>query len=143
VVAAILFAYRARLTNRAEIIKSAPENERIQAIAATAEFFRLMSQVCPDPNSKTLFLSQSMRARRDLLLAAVTLIVAVLLAIVATVSILAFRPATSVTVVTQSGRGIASGHDTVINAPVTIGLTGEQIAAAQKPLAQLQEQLVL
>jgi hypothetical protein len=35
VVAAILFAYRARLKNRAEIIKSAPDKERLEAIAAS------------------------------------------------------------------------------------------------------------
>src|SRR5262249_21192009 len=40
-VAAILLAYRARLTQRAEIIKSAPENDRLEAIATTAEFFRV------------------------------------------------------------------------------------------------------
>src|SRR5215831_59996 len=40
-VAAILFAYRARLAHRAEIIRSAPEKERLEAIAITAEFFRV------------------------------------------------------------------------------------------------------
>jgi hypothetical protein len=39
-VAAIPFAYRARLAHRAEIIRSAPEKERLEAIAITAEFFR-------------------------------------------------------------------------------------------------------
>jgi hypothetical protein len=48
--------------------------------------------------------------------------------------------------VTQSGTGIASGRDTVISAPVSIGLDekkiGEQIAAAQKPLTDRLERLV-
>jgi len=50
------------------------------------------------------------------------------------------------TSVTQSGTGIASGRDTVISAPVSIGLdekkTGELIAAAQKPLTDQLERLV-
>jgi hypothetical protein len=41
VVAAIFLAYRARLTQRAEIIRSAPEQQRLEAIATTAEFFRV------------------------------------------------------------------------------------------------------
>jgi hypothetical protein len=35
--AAILFTYRARLAVRAEIIRSAPERERLEAIAIAAE----------------------------------------------------------------------------------------------------------
>jgi hypothetical protein len=50
------------------------------------------------------------------------------------------------TTVTQSGTGIASGRDTVISAPVNIGLdekkTGEQIAAAQKPLDDKLERIL-
>jgi WD40 repeat protein len=45
VVAAILLAYRARLTNRAEIINSAPEKERLEAIAAT-KFMRSPRCAC-------------------------------------------------------------------------------------------------
>jgi PAS domain-containing protein len=54
--------------------------------------------------------------------------------------------AASATTVTQTGTGIASGRDTVISAPINIGLdekkTGEQIAAAQKPLTDELERLV-
>jgi hypothetical protein len=90
VVAAILFAYRARLKNRAEIIKSAPEKERLEAITATAEFFRVDVSGLSRAQQQDIVLTQiHARARRDLLLAVVTLIVAVLLAIVATVAILA------------------------------------------------------
>jgi WD40 repeat protein len=46
---------------------------------------------------------------------------------------------------TQSGTGITSGRDTVINAPVIIGLdekqVGKQVAAAQKPLTDQFERL--
>ena len=41
IVAALLYAYRARLGQRAEIIKSAPAEERLAAIESTAELFRV------------------------------------------------------------------------------------------------------
>jgi hypothetical protein len=41
IVAAILYAYRAHLRHQAEIIKSAPEKDRLEAIATAAEFFRV------------------------------------------------------------------------------------------------------
>jgi len=40
-IAAALYVYRARLKQRADIIKSAPQKERLDAIASTAEFFRV------------------------------------------------------------------------------------------------------
>src|SRR5712671_4217944 len=103
VVAAILFAYRARLKNRAEIIKSSPEKERLEAIAATAEFFRVDVSALSRAQQQDIVLTQiHARARRDLLLAVVTLIVAVLLAIVATAAILASKPPGPATVVEVS-----------------------------------------
>ena len=56
------------------------------------------------------------------------------------------KPSTSTTtVITQSGPGIASGRDTVINAPVNLGLdekkVAERVADAQKPLADQFEKL--
>ena len=49
------------------------------------------------------------------------------------------------TVINQSGPGIASGRDTVVNAPINLGLdekkTGQQIAEAQKPLEDKLEKL--
>jgi hypothetical protein len=84
VVAAILLAYRARLKNRAEVIKSAPEKERLEAVATTAEFFRVDVSGLSRAQQQNIVLTQiQARARRDLLLAVVTLAVAVLLAIVA------------------------------------------------------------
>jgi tetratricopeptide (TPR) repeat protein len=85
-----------------------------------------------------------MRARRDLLLAGVSLAVAMLLAAIAIAAIWAAKPAGSANVVNQSGSGIASGGNTVVNAPVNIGLDEKQVeqrvAEAQKPLAgQLEE----
>jgi hypothetical protein len=54
-------------------------------------------------------------------------------------------PSTS-TVITQSGPGIASGRDTVINAPVNIGIdekkVGQEIAVANKPLEDRLERIL-
>src|ERR1700730_3249271 len=100
VVAAILFAYRARLRNRAEIIQSAPEKERLEAIAATAEFFRVDVSGLSRAQQQDIVLTQiHARARRDLLLAVVTLIVAVLLAVVASGAVGASKPTGPATVV--------------------------------------------
>jgi hypothetical protein len=121
VVAAILFA--ARLENRAEIIKSAPEKERLEAIAATAEFFRVDVSGLSRAQQQDIALTQiHARARRDLLLAVVTLIVAVLLTIVATVAILASKSTGAATVVNSSGPVIAPGRDANFNGPTTFGL---------------------
>src|SRR5260370_6666958 len=74
-VAALLLAYRARLTNRAEIIKSAPEKERLDAIATTAEFFRVDVSGLTRAQQQDIALTQiHARARRDLLLAGVSLL---------------------------------------------------------------------
>jgi hypothetical protein len=55
------------------------------------------------------------------------------------------RPPASTTVITQSGAGIASGGNTIINAPVKVGLdekqVSRQVADAQKPLANQLEKL--
>ena len=53
--------------------------------------------------------------------------------------------APTTTVIAPAAPGITSGHDTVVNAPVTIGLNekqvGQQIADAQKPLTEQYEKL--
>src|SRR5580704_4361588 len=56
------------------------------------------------------------------------------------------KPAASTTtVIAPAAPGITSGHDTVINAPVTIGLNerqvGQQVSQAQKPLTEQLEKL--
>jgi tetratricopeptide (TPR) repeat protein len=148
VVAAILFAYRARLKNRAEIIKSAPEKERLEAIAATAEFFRVDVSGLSRAQQQDIVLTQiHARARRDLLLGVVTLIVAVLLAIVATVAILTSKgTAPSTLVVNPSGPVIAPGGVATFEGPVTFGPDEKtirgQIAAAQKPLEDRLERIL-
>jgi tetratricopeptide (TPR) repeat protein len=143
IVAALLLAYRARLTNRAEIIKSASEKERLDAIATTAEFFRVDVSGLTRAQQQEIALTQiQARARRDLLLAGVSLAVAILLAAIAMAAIWASKPAGPPSVVNPSGPVIAAGRD--ITGPVNIGLDEKQVsqrvAEAQKPLAgQLEE----
>src|SRR5258707_15501177 len=93
IVAALLLAYRAHLTNRAEIIKSAPEKERLDAIATTAEFFRVDVSGLTRAQQQDIALTQiHARARRDLLLAGVSLAGAILLAAIAVGAIWASKP---------------------------------------------------
>ncbi|HEV3374274.1 MAG TPA: DUF6719 family protein [Candidatus Acidoferrum sp.] len=88
VVAAIVFAYRAHLKRRVEIIKSAPEKERLDAIAATAEFFRVDVSGLSRAQQQDIIIAQiHARARRDLLATGLILGLAVLLAVVAVVAI--------------------------------------------------------
>lgn len=146
-VAAIFYAYRARLTNRAEIIKSAPEKQRLGAIAVTAEFSRVDVSGLTRAQQQDIALTQiRVRARRDLLLASVSLTVAVLLAAIAIVAILASKSTGHAIVVNPSGPVIAAGRD--ITGAVTIGLdeekVGERVLQAQKPLdAKLEEILAM
>jgi hypothetical protein len=53
--------------------------------------------------------------------------------------------APTTTVIASAAPGITSGHDTVVNAPVTIGLNekqvGQQVSDAQKPLTEQLEKL--
>jgi len=146
VVAAILIAYRARLTHRAELIKSAPERERLEAIAVTAEFFRVDVSGLTRAQQQEIALTQiHARTRRDLVLAGLSLAVAILLAAIAIAAIWVSKPAELV--VNQSGTGITSGRDTIINAPTNIGLdekkVGERIGETQKPLADQLEKLAI
>ena len=50
-------------------------------------------------------------------------------------------PPPTTTIVEQKGTGIASGHDTTINAPVIIssGITPEMLAALTRPWEELME----
>src|SRR5215468_12585761 len=85
---ALLLAYRARLANRAEIIRSAPEKERLEAIAITAEFFRVDVSRLTRAQQQEIVLTQiHARVRRDLLLAGLSLAVAILLAATAIVAV--------------------------------------------------------
>src|SRR5262249_15479025 len=115
------FAYRARLAHRAEIIKSAPEKERLEAIAITAEFFRVdVSGLTRAQQEENALTQIHARARRDLLLAGLSLTVAILLAAVAIV-----------TVWTTNTGGLDEKK------------VGERVVEAQKPLADRLEQLAI
>src|SRR6266849_2316793 len=144
IVAALLLAYRARLKHRAEMIKSAPEKERLEAIAITAEFFRVDVSGLTRAQQQDIALTQiHARARRDLLLAGVSLVVAILLAAIAIAAIWASKSAGSPIVLNSSG-SVTAGRD--ITGPVNIGLdekkVGQRVAEAQKPLAEQLEKLV-
>jgi tetratricopeptide (TPR) repeat protein len=146
IVAALLLAYRARLTNRAEIIKSAPEKERLDAIATTAEFFRVDVSGLTRVQQQDIALTQiQARTRRDLLLAGVSLAVAILLAAIAIAAIWASKTAGPPSVVNPSGPVIGAGRD--ITGPVNIGLDEKQVAQrvaeALKPLTDQQEKLAI
>src|SRR6266542_6584667 len=89
IVAAALFAYRARLKQRALIIEKTPHEERVKAIAATAEFFNVDVAGLPAKQQQQIVLAQiRLRARRELLFALVSLAVAILLAVIAIVTII-------------------------------------------------------
>src|SRR5258706_4584534 len=119
-VAAILYAYRARLAHRAEIIRSAPEKERLDAIALTVEFFRVDVSRLTRAQQQEIALTQiHARARRDLLLAGLSLAVAILLAAIAIVT------------VWSSNVGLDEKK------------VGERITEAQKPLADQLEKFAI
>jgi hypothetical protein len=93
-IAAFLFAYRTRLARRAEIIKSAPKKQRLEAIATTAEFFRIDVSGLTRAQQRDIALAQiHARARRDRLLAGVSFVVATSLALIAVVSVSPTKPA--------------------------------------------------
>jgi hypothetical protein len=93
IVATLLYAYRARLGQRAEIIKSAPAEERLAAIETTAELFHVDLTGQTSRQRQEIVLRQiQLKARRELLVAGIALVIAVLLA---AVSIVAMEQATS------------------------------------------------
>lgn len=88
VVAIVLAGYRARLKNQADIIKSATAQQRLDAIAISAAFFKVDVGRLPPEQQQAIVLAQiSQRSRRDLMLIALLGVVAVLMAIVAVVGI--------------------------------------------------------
>jgi hypothetical protein len=85
---ALLFAYRYRLQTRAKIITSAPEQERVEAIATEAEFFRVQTDGLTKEQKVQIILAQiHARERRTVLFGALVFCVAFLLALIAIVAI--------------------------------------------------------
>ena len=88
-IAAAMLAYRARLQQRAAIIRSAPQEERLAAISATAEAFHVDVSGLSERHRQEIVMAQiKMRARRELLFAASALTVALLLSATAVVAII-------------------------------------------------------
>ena len=101
IVAALLYAYRARLGQRAEIIKSAPAEERLAAIESTAELFRVDLTGLTSRQRQEIVLRQiQLKARRELLVAGIALVIAVLLAAVSIVAM--EQPASEKTISEQT-----------------------------------------
>src|SRR3954468_16098203 len=66
--AVVLFAFRAKLKQRAEIIKSASAKDRVEAINATAEVFRVDLTSLNAKQKQEIILAQiKVRAHRDLM----------------------------------------------------------------------------
>jgi hypothetical protein len=89
VVAAITYAYLGRLRERAKIISSAPERERLDAIAATGEWFRVDLSGLTNKQKQEIVLAQiSARLKRDALIGRYALGIAVILGLIAIISII-------------------------------------------------------
>lgn len=92
IIAAIIYAYLGRLRERAKIISSAPERERLDAIAATAEWFRVDLSGLSSKQKQAIILAQiSARSRRDALIGRYAFGIAVILGLIAVVSIIWVR----------------------------------------------------
>ncbi len=96
VVAAIFLYLRSAMSERARMIESAAEGDRLKAISATAEFFNVDVTGLPqDRQAEIILLQIHNRSRRDLILAGLFGFVAVLLAGIAILSILRPSQATA------------------------------------------------
>lgn len=109
VVAAFLYAYRAKLRSHIEIIRSAPENDRLQAIATAAEFFQVdVSQLSIDQRYSIVVEELRIRAKRDLLLFSFAIVTAIVLAAVTiTASLNAVGPGPAPNNVPVAQNGVA------------------------------------
>ena len=89
VAAATFMAYRARLKHRAQIIENAPAKQRLEAIAATAQLFRVDTTALKTSEQKDIVLAQiSTRAKRDLIYALVAVSLGLMLSAIAVFSII-------------------------------------------------------
>ena len=90
VVAAGLYAYRARLKQRASVIAKMPARDRLAAIDATAEFLRVDVSGLSETDKHDIVVRQlAIRARRELMLAGIAVAIAALLGAVAIIAIVA------------------------------------------------------
>lgn len=88
VVAVGLYAYRARLKQRASVIAKMPARDRLAAIDATAEFLRVDVSGLSEKDKHDIVVRQlAIRARRELMLAGIAIAIAALLGAVAIIAI--------------------------------------------------------
>jgi hypothetical protein len=88
IVAALFYAYHARLKQRTDMILAAPPNQRLAAIDGTADFLRVETSALSDKQKeKIIFRQLEMRGRRDQMLFVASLVLAGLLAIISLVEV--------------------------------------------------------
>lgn len=96
VVAVGLYAYRARLNQRASVIAKMPARDRLAAIDATAEFLRVDVSGLSEKDKHDIVVRQlAIRSRRELMLAGIAIAIAVLLGAVAIIAILVEKGSSS------------------------------------------------
>lgn len=89
IVGAALLAYRSRLKQRTQIINSARAEDRIEAINALAEAFRVDISGLPPAQQENIVLAQiRIRARREFLIAGLGFIIAALFFVIVIISII-------------------------------------------------------
>jgi hypothetical protein len=100
VVAAALFAYRARLKHREAVIGKMSPRDKLAAIDATAEFLRVdVSGLSAKDKHDIVVRQLAIRARRELMLAGIALAIAILLGVVAVIAL--WQPEANKTPVVQ------------------------------------------
>ena len=89
VVAAIFYAYRERLRSHAEIIRSAPEKDRLEAIATDAEFFRVdVGHLSTEAQSEIVLEQLRISSQRNLFLFVSFIVIAIVCGSIALAAIL-------------------------------------------------------
>ncbi len=121
--AGIFYFLRFRLKQRAELIISASSKDRLEAIALTAEQFRVDVSGLPLSKQSEIVLEQiAIRRRRDLLSTVVILAIAVLLTAIAMVAM--FRPGSHEQDIQDQPRHLGQNEVEVFGSPVRISSGG-------------------
>lgn len=122
VIAAIIYYLRSSLQQRANIIKSASRAERLDAIALTAEQFRVDIGGLGIEKQAEIVLEQiGLRRRRDFMAFVVILVAAVLLTIIALVAIV--KPTSFSGWPTQAKSELAKNEVTIYGTSVKVSTT--------------------
>lgn len=102
IVAALYYSYRARLKQTEILIKTLPAKDRLDAISIAAEQFHVDLGGLTASQQREIVLAQiAIRARRELMMALTSALLAVLAALITIIAILTSR---------HDGTGTSSGH---------------------------------